>query len=54
MVQWIRPGILNRKVHGSNLLAAAVVPFVLSLGKDLKPSIPWLLAYTQLAFLVAM
>ena len=26
---------------------------LLSLGKDLKPLVPWLLAYKQLAFLVA-
>ena len=33
MVQWIRPRILNREVHGSNLLAVGVVP----LGKALYP-----------------
>ena len=27
MAQWIRPRTLNREVPGSNLLAAAVVPF---------------------------
>ena len=28
MAQWIRPQTLNCEVPGSNLLAAAVVPFV--------------------------
>ena len=48
------------RVPGLNLLAAAVVPLgkaliviAYSLGKDLKPLFPWLLAYKQLAFLVA-
>ena len=60
MAQWIRPQTLNREVPGSNLHAAAVVP----LGKALHPHClvprkglnaigPWLLAYKQLAFLVA-
>ena len=61
VAQWMRPGTLNREVPGSNLLAAAVVPLGKALyphclvppGKDLKPLVPWLLAYKQLAFLVA-
>ena len=64
MAQWIRPRTFNREVPGSKLLAAAVV---VPLGKalyyphclyspsemDLKALVPWLLAYKQLAFLVA-
>ena len=60
MAQWIRPRTLNREVPGSNLLAAAVVPLGKALyphclvpRKGLKPLVPWLLAYKQLAFLVA-
>ena len=61
MAKWIRPQTLSREVPGSNLLVAAVVPpwarhfilFAKSLGKDLKPLVPWLLAFKQLAFLVA-
>ena len=58
VAQWIRPQTLNGEVPSSNLLAAAVVP----LGKALYPHclvprkgplVPWLLAYKQLAFLVA-
>ena len=59
VAQWIRLRILNRGVPGSKLLAAAVVPLskalyphCLVLGKDLKPLVPWLLTYKQLAFLV--
>ena len=55
-----RSQILNHEVPGSNLLAAAVVPLGKALyphclvpRKDLKPLVPWLLAYKQLAFLVA-
>ena len=33
VAQWIRPRTLNREVPGSNMLAAAVVPF----GKALYP-----------------
>ena len=51
MAQWIRPQTLNREVPGSNLLAAAVVP--LGKAQYLKPLVPWLFAYEQLAFLVA-
>ena len=58
MAQWIRPQTLNYVVPGSNLLAAAVPPlgkalYPHCLGKALKILVPWLLAYKQLAFLVA-
>ena len=60
MAQWIRPRTLNSEVPGSNLLAAAVVPLgkafyphCLVPRKGLKAVGPWLLAYKQLAFLVA-
>ena len=33
VVQWIRPGALNREMPGPNLLAAAIVP----LGKAIHP-----------------
>ena len=36
MAQWIRPQTLNCEVPGSNLLAAAIVPF----GKALNPHRP--------------
>ena len=56
MAQWIRPQTLIREVTGSNSLAAAVVPLgkalyphCLVLGKDLKPLVPWLLAYIKAA-----
>ena len=60
MAQWIRLLThLNREVPGSNLLAAAVVPLgtalyphAWSLGKNLKPLVPWLLACKQLAFFI--
>ena len=51
---------VNCEVPSSNLLAAAVEPLdkalyphCLVLGEYLKPLVPWLLAYKQLAFLVA-
>ena len=60
MAQWIRPQTLNREVPGSNLLTAAIVllgkalyPHCLVPRKGLKAIGPWLLAYKQLASLVA-
>ena len=58
VAQWIRPQTLSREGPSSNLLAAAVVPlgkalYPHCLGKDVKLLVPWLLAYKQLAFLVA-
>ena len=65
VAQWIRPQTLSHEVSGLNLLAVAVVPLGKALyphclmpspsEEDLKPLVPWLLAYKykQLAFLVA-
>ena len=59
VAQWIRPRTFSREIPGSSLLAAAVVPLgktsynlvALSLGKDLKPLVPRLLASKAAFFL---
>ena len=59
MAQWIRPGTLNHEIPGSNPLAASVVPlgealYALCPVPSERTLVPWLLAFKQLAFLVAM
>ena len=60
MAQWIRPQSLSREVPSLNLLVAAVVPLGKALyshclvpRKGLQAVGPLLVAYKQLAFLVA-
>ena len=60
VAQWIRPRTSSCDVPSSNLPVAAVVPLGKALyphclvpRKGLKAVGPWLLAYKQLAFLVA-
>ena len=59
VAQWIKPQTLKHEVDGSNLVAlVAVMPFgkgtLYSLSsplqKNLKPLVPWLLAYKQPCF----